>query len=204
MCQAARSAAKKKAGQQGQRDEAPARPVNRLADHLRDDEQERQRQRQAPESGGDRAHARQAHQPWPERQRAAADQQRGESERVGFGLGHFWLSHRGAPSAERYRSASCNSTNASAARAASPPLSPCAGSARTIAWASSSTVKMPLPTAKPIEGQGHDAARAFAGDDFEVIGFAADHHAQAQHRLRSARSRPPARWPPAARARRER
>ena len=78
----------------------------------------------------------------------------------------------------RLRIARAASNRASAASAASPPLSPWAGSARTSAWASFSTVRMPLPMARPSSVSSISAARAFAGDDLEMIGLAADHHAE--------------------------
>ena len=35
-----------------------------------------------------------------------------------------------------------------------------------------------MPIANPVECQGHDGARAFAGDDLEMIGLAANDYAQ--------------------------
>src|SRR5690606_36594120 len=48
-----------------------------------------------------------------------------------------------------HRNFSCTASSAIAASAAPQPLSRCFGSARTSAWASFSTVRMPLPTAIP-------------------------------------------------------
>ena len=75
-CQAARSAAKKKAATTI--DQMPARaaasgPAGRPA--RASSEQERQGQRQPPEAGRDRPDVGQAHQPRPERQRDIAEQQ---------------------------------------------------------------------------------------------------------------------------------
>src|SRR3954447_6652030 len=64
-----------KEGRRGnQQRELTPRPVNGLLRHGSNDEQKRQRQRQAPEPGGDWARPRQPDQPRAERQRAAADE----------------------------------------------------------------------------------------------------------------------------------
>ena len=73
----------KEGGESDEQAKSAAGPVNRLTAKRGDDEQERHRKAQAPEAGGDGADATQADQPWAECQRAAADDQRQESKRLG-------------------------------------------------------------------------------------------------------------------------
>ena len=83
-----------------------------------------------------------------------------------------------APQGHGWQSANLDfsSSNASAASAAPPPLLACLGLARTIAWVHSRRSRSVAD--QPVHGQRHQPARAFPGDDLEMIGLAADHHAQ--------------------------
>ena len=68
---------------------------------------------------------------------------------------------------------------ASAARAASPPLSSRARSARSMACASFSAVRYAIAERHfARDGQVHQGAGAFAGDNLEMIGLAANDAAQ--------------------------
>ena len=80
-CQAARSAAKKKAATAIR--SASLRPGQWTGWPVIacDDEQERQRQRQPPNAGRDRADAGQADEPRPKGERAAADHDGGKAKR---------------------------------------------------------------------------------------------------------------------------
>ena len=69
--------------------------------------------------------------------------------------------------------------SASAARAASPPLSCSSTRARAQACASVSTVRMPLPIGKASRDRKiHQAARGLLRHDLEMDGLAADHAAE--------------------------
>src|SRR5690242_12555774 len=70
-----------------QREELASRPVNRLTSHCSNDEQERQCEREPPDSGCNWPDSRQPHQPGPEGERAAPDHDGGESEAM-VGLVH--------------------------------------------------------------------------------------------------------------------
>ena len=73
---------------------------------------------------------------------------------------------------------------ASAARAASPPLSSSLSRARAQACASVLTVMMPLPSGKARStGNLHQRARGFHRHDLEMNGVAADHAAQRNRRI---------------------
>ena len=73
-------------------------------------------------------------------------------------------------------------TSASAARAASPPLSCSSGRARAKACASVLTVTMPLPIGSAARDRElHQTARGLLRDDLEVDGVAADHAAKRDH-----------------------
>ncbi len=56
--------------------------MRRLASRPTDHEQERKRDREPPETGGDRAGIRETDEPWPERQRDIAEQKRGKRQTV--------------------------------------------------------------------------------------------------------------------------
>jgi hypothetical protein len=90
-------------GEQDQQPERAARPMDRLADDSGDDEQEREREGEAPEAGGDRADVAQADEPRAEGERRGTDQERGEGEGVGFGGGQ----RLGSVTRESIRGLSC-------------------------------------------------------------------------------------------------
>ena len=73
-CQAARSAAKKKACEGDDHAEHATRPVHGLSGKPRDHEQERQGESKPPEARGDGPDARQPYEPGPEREGAASKQ----------------------------------------------------------------------------------------------------------------------------------
>ena len=71
-------------------DQRPARPMGGLAGAARNQPQERERKEKPPEPRCDRTGVREAHEPWPERQRDIAEQKRGEGERMRVGsVAHF-------------------------------------------------------------------------------------------------------------------
>ena len=101
-----------------------------------------------------------------------------------------WIIRRSTSSAEPPRARTCSEARTRRAPPWPPRrLCPAAGSQRDERLRFVLDGEDAVADGEALERQGHEPARAFVRHDLEMIGLAADHHAQARRRRRSGRSR---------------